>query len=67
MATKLRTVEDELEAMDSYEAWRPALVAFYLNDGPWFQTVENVRRGDPLTRTDRRIINALQAALRVAP
>lgn len=46
-----------------YEAWRPALIAFYRHDGPWFQTIENLKRGDPLTAENKRVIDALKAAL----
>jgi hypothetical protein len=49
-----------------YEAWRPALVAFYRADA-WFQSAENVERGFPLTNADRRIIDALIVAGERAP
>jgi gluconate kinase len=49
----------------NYEAWRPALIAFYESDSPWMrQKLENLRRGDPLTDEDKRTIDGL--ALKVA-
>lgn len=60
MATKLKTVEDEIHARD-YEAWRPALVAFYRADC-WFQSAENLERGGQLSEDNKRHIRALQAA-----
>jgi len=67
MNAQLKTVADELDAMDAYESWRPALIAFLRHDGPWFQTIENAERGCPLTGQDRRIIDGLQAAFKVTP
>jgi hypothetical protein len=52
--------------MPDYEAWRPALVAFYRADG-WFQSAENAERGSQLTNEDRRIIDALIVAGERAP
>lgn len=52
----------------NYEAWRPALIAFYRVDSPWMtQKRENLNRGDPLTNEDRRIIDALIVAGERAP
>jgi hypothetical protein len=46
-----------------YEAWRPALIAFFRADSPWMaQKRENLERGDPLTNEDRRTIDALIVA-----
>jgi hypothetical protein len=43
-----------------YEAWRPALIAFLKKDSPWMvQKLANLKRGDPLTFEDRRIIETL--------
>jgi hypothetical protein len=44
-----------------YEAWRPALAAFYRADC-WFQTAEHLERGGKLTPENKRHIRALQAA-----
>jgi len=44
----------------SYETWRPALIAFYRHDGPWFQKIENLERGDSLTPQDKRVIDGLR-------
>lgn len=41
-----------------YEAWRPALVAFYKADC-CFQSAMNVKNGMPLTIGDKRVIDAL--------
>jgi hypothetical protein len=50
-----------------YEAWRPALIAFYRHESPWMtQKLENLRRGDPLTTDDRHVIDGLIAATRIA-
>lgn len=49
-----------------YEAWRPALIAFYKADG-WFQSAENLERGSPLNNADRRLIDALIIAGERAP
>lgn len=52
-----------LPAVDpGYEAWRPALAAFYRAEGS-FQSAENVGKHKlPLTDTDKRYIDALRAA-----
>jgi hypothetical protein len=47
--------------MTDYESWRPALAAFYRAEA-MFQSAENVSRGDPLTISDKRTIDALIAA-----
>ncbi len=44
-----------------YEAWRPALIAFYQAECS-FQSAENVKRGEPLTNSDRRMIDCLIVA-----
>ena len=49
----------------NYEQWREALVAFYRAE-VMFQSAENVRRGDPLTASDKRTIDALAAAFKRA-
>jgi hypothetical protein len=50
-----------------YEAWRPALIAFYRHESPWMrQKLENLERGDPLTTDDRHVIDGLIAATRIA-
>jgi hypothetical protein len=49
-----------------YEAWRPALAAFYKADC-CFQSAENVSRGYPLTLADKRIIDGLILAVERAP
>lgn len=59
------TVADALAELDAYEAWRPALIAFYRSEGPWFQKVENLQRGDPLSDEDRHVIDGLIAAQNV--
>jgi hypothetical protein len=51
-----------------YEAWRPALIAFYERECPWASmTLENLRRGEPLTNENRRTIEALIVAGERAP
>jgi hypothetical protein len=62
MATlALKTVEQ------GFEAWRPALIAFYRQESPWMsQKLENLQRGDPFTDYDIHAIKGLQAALKVA-
>jgi hypothetical protein len=51
-----------------YEAWRPALIAFYQAESPWMtQTLEGLRRGDPLTAENKRAIEALIAAFDAKP
>lgn len=69
MASKpaLKTVENEIDAgkrtLPDYEAYRPALLAFYKVDSPWmFQKLKNLEHGDPLTFEDRRIIDGLIVA-----
>lgn len=48
---------------DDYEAWRPALAAFYRAE-TWFQSAENVGKFKmPLTEGDKRTIDALKAAV----
>lgn len=47
--------------MTNYEAWRPALIAFYKAEA-MFQSAENVKRGEPLTNGDRRMIETLIVA-----
>jgi len=50
-----------------YEAWRPALIAFYRADSPWMaQKLSNLRNGHPLTDDDRLVIDGLMAAVKVA-
>lgn len=44
-----------------YEAYRPALIAFYERDC-LAQKAENLRRGYPLDYLDKRAIDALRAA-----
>jgi hypothetical protein len=48
-------------ASADYEAWRPALAAFY-RAGSWFQSAESVERGCPLSIDDKRHIDCLAAA-----
>jgi hypothetical protein len=45
----------------NYEDWRPALIAFYRADC-WFQSADNLERGEPLSEDNKRHIRALQAA-----
>lgn len=45
----------------NYESMRPALIAFYKAEA-MFQSAENVKRGEPLTNGDRRVIEALIVA-----
>lgn len=61
------SVEDALNDLDSAEAWKPALIAFYQRDGcP--QSAENLERGwAPLDSGHYRLIEALKAAFEVAP
>jgi hypothetical protein len=49
-----------------YEAWRPALIAFYERD-ELRQKALNLKNGVPLDYLDRRTIEALRAALDAAP
>jgi hypothetical protein len=45
-----------------YEAWRPALIAFYWKDSPWMrQKLESLERGCPLTDYDKTVIDELAA------
>lgn len=44
-----------------YDAWRPALAAFYRADC-WFMTADLLDRGEPLTVENKRHIHALKAA-----
>lgn len=46
-----------------YEAWRPALIAFYRAQGPWYMTIEELERGSPLTTDNKHDIDGLVAAL----
>ncbi len=49
------------------EAWRPALIAFWRNEC-CFQRVECLEKfGEPLDHLDLRTIEALKAALALAP
>lgn len=53
--------------MGDYEAWRPALIAFIERESPWMvQTLESLRRGDRLTAENKRQIEALADAFKVA-
>jgi hypothetical protein len=50
-----------------YEAWRPALIAFYRADC-WFQSADNLEKlRMPLTLDDKRQIDALKAAAERMP
>ena len=49
-----------------YEAWRPALIAFYRADC-WFQTADNLEHGYELTVENKSHARALAAALAHAP
>lgn len=50
-----------------YEAWRPALIAFYQAESPWMsQKLQNLRRGDAMTGDDKHVIDGLIAAVRIA-
>jgi len=45
-----------------YEAWRPALIAYYRAESPWMvQKLQNLRNGYPLNDTDRSVIDGLRA------
>ena len=49
--------------MNDYGAWRPALIAFYQRESPWMsETIAGLKRGDPLTADNRRVIDGLIAA-----
>ena len=53
--------------MLDYEAFRPALIAFYEHESPWMvQKLENLRRGDPLTIDDKHVIDGLAAVQALA-
>jgi hypothetical protein len=53
--------------MMNYEAWRPALIAFYRADC-WFQSADNLEKlRMPLTLDDKRQIDALKAAAERMP
>lgn len=43
------------------EAWRPALIAFYLREA-MPQSAQSLRSGNPLSVADKHVIEALQAA-----
>lgn len=49
-----------------YEAWRPALIAFYRAQGPWFMTIEQLERGSPLSADNKHDIDGLMAAFELA-
>lgn len=49
----------------NYEAWRPALIAFYAANGQ-SQGAINLRNGDRLTDSDRLTIDGLRAAFQIA-
>lgn len=49
-----------------YEAWRPALIAFYERD-ELRQKAANLKNGDALDYLDRRAIEALAAAAELLP
>ena len=64
MATKLKSVQDELDARD---AERERLIAFYRAESPWMvQKIENLERGCPLSADDHRVLAGLNAAFRIA-
>lgn len=65
MATK-PSQEKPLKVVGDYEAWRPALIAFYKADC-WFQSAENLERGCDLSAQDKRLIEALMIAGERAP
>jgi hypothetical protein len=50
----------------NYEAWRPALIAFYTADG-WNISAEHLRLGAPMSVQDKRVIEALMAAQQLVP
>lgn len=52
--------------MTDYEAWRPALIAFYEHD-ELKQKAANLKNGTPLDYLDRRAIEALVAAAELIP
>ena len=53
--------------MTDYEAWRPALIAFYRAQGPWFMTIEELERGCPLSTDNKHDIDGLVAASELIP
>lgn len=56
-----------MNAHDDYEAWRPALIAFYQSESPYLPTrIQCLRRGCPLSVDDKHTIDGLRAALKVA-
>jgi hypothetical protein len=65
------TVGDVLDRMDGdaayYEAWRPALSAFWRIDGALMRADNVGKLGFPLDYLDRRTIDGLAAAARLAP
>jgi hypothetical protein len=60
------TVASILGELDAYEAWRPALAAYYKARCMWMSS-ELLATGIPLTVCDRGEINALRKAFEVAP
>lgn len=65
MATK--ALKSVAPTVQDDEAWRPALIAFYEVESPWMsQTLESLRGGYPFTRDNRRVIDAIKAAQRLA-
>lgn len=51
----------------NYEAWRPALIAFYKADR-WFVSADHLERfNSPLSDQDKRLIEALAASFKLAP
>jgi hypothetical protein len=63
--TRLELRDELWDAMmdRDYEAWRPALIAFYRAQGPWFQSVRNLEAGWPLTSENKHDIDGLIAAM----
>ena len=59
---KLATVESILDEADAYEAWRPALIAFWRTDG-CFARANSLERGDALDYLDRRTADGIKAAM----
>ena len=64
MAT--RALKTPANAETDYEAWRPALIAFYRADS-WFVSAEHLERGAQLSVQDKRLIEALAKTLPHAP
>jgi hypothetical protein len=50
-----------------YEKWRPALIAFYRAQGPWFGTIRHLEMGGALTPDNKHDIDGLAAAFAVVP